>query len=76
MYIHLRFLNCKGEGIALSVQRLGNELDNRGTGFDSQYEQKYFYFSQCPDRLWCDPTSYPMGTGGSFRNGKAVEASK
>jgi hypothetical protein len=44
-------------------------------GFDSQQEQGFFFFSpRRPDRLWDSstrPSSYPVGTGGSFTVGKA-----
>jgi hypothetical protein len=48
---------------------VGYGLDCRGSisGID-----KFFFTSQSPDDLGAQPTSYKMGTGGSFPGGRSV----
>jgi hypothetical protein len=48
---------------ACSLEGRGS-VPGRGKGF--------LYTPQRPDRLWGHPVSYPMGTGGSFPEGKAA----
>jgi hypothetical protein len=44
----------------------GYGLDDRGVGVRVPVESRIFSSPRCPDRSGVRPTSYPMGTGGSF----------
>jgi hypothetical protein len=52
----------------------GYGRDDRGVGVRVPIGSRIFSFPCRPDRLWVHPTSYLMGTGGSFPGGKAAEA--
>jgi hypothetical protein len=55
------------DGIAASYW-----LDDRGVGVRVPVGSRNFYSPRRPDRLWVHPTSYPVGTVGSFLGGKAA----
>jgi hypothetical protein len=42
--------------------------------FDSRKRQEIFSFPYCPDHIYCPLASYPMGTGGTFPEGKVSGA--
>jgi hypothetical protein len=50
------------------------ELYDRGVGVRVLIGSRIFSSPRRPDRLWVHPTSYPMGTGGSFPGVRAAEA--
>jgi hypothetical protein len=50
----------------------GNGLDDRGVGVRVPVGSRIFSSPRRPDRLLGPPTSYPMGTGGSFPGDKAA----
>jgi hypothetical protein len=49
----------------------GYGLDDRGVGVRVPVGPRIFSSPRRPDPLW-EPTSYPMGTGGDFRESKAA----
>jgi hypothetical protein len=48
--------------------------DGQGIGVRVPVGTRFFSSPRRPNRLWGPPTSYPMGTGGSFPWGKAAGA--
>jgi hypothetical protein len=48
----------------------GYGLDDRGVEVESQYGQEFSVLHVIQTGSWVHPTSYPMGTGGSFPGGK------
>jgi hypothetical protein len=49
----------------------GYGLDDRGVEFRVPVGSRIFSSPRRPDRLWGPPTSYPVGTEGSFPGGEA-----
>jgi hypothetical protein len=67
MFLYLKRSRCSSVGIAT-----GYGLDGRGVGVRVPVGSRTFSSPRCPDRLWAHPTSYPMGTGGSFPGDKTA----
>jgi hypothetical protein len=63
-----------GAGIAQSVQRLATGWTIEGSEFKSQQDQEFSLLHVVQIGCGVHPTSYPMGTGGSFPGGKAAGA--
>jgi hypothetical protein len=66
------FINILGAGIAQSVQRMATGRSTEGSEFDSRWGQEFSLLYVVQTDSGVDPTSYPMGTGVSFRRGKAA----
>jgi hypothetical protein len=52
----------------------GYGLDDLGFGVQDPVGSRVFSCASRTDRLWGPPTSYSMGTWGSFSGGKAAGA--
>jgi hypothetical protein len=52
----------------------GYLLDNRGSEFESRWGQELSFLHVVQTGSEFHPTSYPMGNGGSFLEGKAARA--
>jgi hypothetical protein len=66
------FMNILGVGIAQSVQQLATGRSTEGSEFDSRWDQDFSLLYVVQTDSGVDPTSYPMGTGVSFRGDKAA----
>jgi hypothetical protein len=60
--------------IAQSVQRMATGWMAEGSEFESRKGQEFSLFHIVQTGSGVHPTSYPMGTGGSFPGGKAARA--
>jgi hypothetical protein len=49
-------------------------LDSEGSEFESRWDEEFLLFHVVQTGSGAHPTSYPVGTGGSFHGGKAAEA--
>jgi hypothetical protein len=58
--------------IAQSVQRLATDWTTAESEFESRYWQEFSLLHVAQTGSGVHPTSYPMGTGGSFPGGKAA----
>jgi hypothetical protein len=63
-YIYIYF-NIRSRDSSFDIAT-GYGLDDRGVRVRVPVGSRIFSSPRRPDRLWVNPTSYPMGTGGSF----------
>jgi hypothetical protein len=63
-----------GTFIAQSVERLAKGWTTQGSEFESRKGQEFSLLHFVQTGSGVHPTSYPMGTGGSFPGGKAAWA--
>jgi hypothetical protein len=69
-----RTLKTVGAGIAWSVERLATGWTTEGLEFESRYDQEFSLLHVIQTGSGVHPTSYPMGSGGSFLGVKATGA--
>jgi hypothetical protein len=70
--VDYRILTRTGAGIPQSVYRLAKGWTTQGSEFQSRYCQEFSLLHAVLTDPGAHPTSYPMGTGGSFPGGKAA----
>jgi hypothetical protein len=63
-------LSAQGSVVGIAT---GYELETEGLEFESRYGQEFSLLQIIQTSSGVHPTSYPMGTGGSFPGGKAAE---
>jgi hypothetical protein len=61
-------------GITASYWLYDRKGGGGGVGVRVPVGSRIFTSPYCPDRLWGQPTSYPMGTGDSFPGGEVARA--
>jgi hypothetical protein len=64
--------NMMGAGIAQSVKRLATGSTTEGSEFESRYNQECSPLHIFYTGSGVNPTSYPVGTGGSYPGGKVA----
>jgi hypothetical protein len=76
LFLHIYYIWKWSRGSVVGIATAYG-LDDRADGVRVPVGPRIFYSPRRPDRLWSPPTSYPMGTGGSFsgvkRPGREVD---
>jgi hypothetical protein len=71
--INRGYLRTQSEGSVAGIAT-GYGLDNRGVGVRVLVGSRILSSTNCPDHYGVHPTSFPMGTRGSFPGGKVTGA--